>query len=291
MIDRTALHEILLRLAGLLADAELARARLALAGGELTGAPRPTLPGARYTFAPSLTEGPVLGTPGPPLLDLTGPDQAPDAADRAAAKAAPGVRGMTALWRAWRLPLVGAPHAGPARVYVVAAEGDLPDITAALMHELAAAGVRDPQVETYGPGAEPAAYTKAARASSALLWTADATPPPRVARVVEAKPGHGRLTGEDQAAALGRLEAGKAVLTTTARVVDRVAPERGEVVPMTFRTDGRWVWSEQITYYLREHGVAPEPDLLAALGTAGPVPELDAVVEHRALAALFRSGL
>jgi len=42
---------------------------------------------------------------------------------------------------------------------------------------------------------------------------------------------------------------------------DRVDPTRGAVVPATFRTDGTWVWSDQIAYYLHEYGYAPEPEL------------------------------
>ncbi|MFI2720117.1 serine/threonine-protein kinase [Streptomyces collinus] len=42
---------------------------------------------------------------------------------------------------------------------------------------------------------------------------------------------------------------------------DRVDPVRGRVVPATFRTDGTWVWSDQIAYYLDQYGYAPEPEL------------------------------
>ena len=43
---------------------------------------------------------------------------------------------------------------------------------------------------------------------------------------------------------------------------DRLAPERGAVVPLTVRTDGSWVWSEATSYYLREHGVPPAGELV-----------------------------
>ncbi|WP_052318973.1 serine/threonine-protein kinase [Streptomyces pluripotens] len=42
---------------------------------------------------------------------------------------------------------------------------------------------------------------------------------------------------------------------------DRVDPVRGTVVPAAFRTDGTWVWSDQIAYYLSQYGYAPDPEL------------------------------
>ncbi|AYC40558.1 serine/threonine-protein kinase [Streptomyces griseorubiginosus] len=42
---------------------------------------------------------------------------------------------------------------------------------------------------------------------------------------------------------------------------DRVEPNRGRVVPAHFRTDGTWVWSDQIAYYLQRYGYAPDPEL------------------------------
>ena len=32
---------------------------------------------------------------------------------------------------------------------------------------------------------------------------------------------------------------------------------------MNFRTDGAWAWPGAVAYYLREHGVPPDPDLVA----------------------------
>ena len=36
-----------------------------------------------------------------------------------------------------------------------------------------------------------------------------------------------------------------------------------DAVPMNFRTDGAWAWPGAVAYYLREHGVPPDPDLVA----------------------------
>jgi hypothetical protein len=43
---------------------------------------------------------------------------------------------------------------------------------------------------------------------------------------------------------------------------DREDPERENKVPMAYYTDGKWVWSASVAYYLREHNVPPAPDLV-----------------------------
>jgi len=50
---------------------------------------------------------------------------------------------------------------------------------------------------------------------------------------------------------------GAVVLRSTALDVDAVEPTRGTVVPGSFRTDGQWIWSDGLMYYVREHGIAP----------------------------------
>ncbi|MFI0451107.1 TNT domain-containing protein [Actinomadura sp. 6N118] len=57
---------------------------------------------------------------------------------------------------------------------------------------------------------------------------------------------------------------------------DMVDPSRGEKVPLTFHTDGAWVWSGGTAYYLREHGIPPEPELVVHIRAMGfQVPEVD----------------
>ncbi|MFD3998757.1 hypothetical protein [Streptomyces sp. NPDC058548] len=62
-----------------------------------------------------------------------------------------------------------------------------------------------------------------------------------------------------------RLNAGTPVLMTPALMDDVVDPSRVAVVPMNFRTDGSWIWTDTVTYYLEQYGLAPEPGLLAHL--------------------------
>ncbi|SNR51990.1 TNT domain-containing protein [Actinomadura mexicana] len=57
---------------------------------------------------------------------------------------------------------------------------------------------------------------------------------------------------------------------------DRLDPSRGAAVPLAFHTDGTWVWSGAVAYYLSEHGVPPEPDLVAHIrANAFRVPDVD----------------
>lgn len=63
------------------------------------------------------------------------------------------------------------------------------------------------------------------------------------------------------------------------RDTDRVQPERGRAVPMSFRTDGTWVWSDELAYYLEQYAYAPEPALLRHIAANDyRVPEVPADV-------------
>ncbi|WP_240489733.1 TNT domain-containing protein [Actinomadura atramentaria] len=53
------------------------------------------------------------------------------------------------------------------------------------------------------------------------------------------------------------------VLAARSHAPDLLDPARSERVPLAFHTDGTWVWSGAVPYYLVEHGVPPEPDLVA----------------------------
>lgn len=72
---------------------------------------------------------------------------------------------------------------------------------------------------------------------------------------------HERITSaEERTALLSCLRDAPAAVLLSPEP-DRVAPECGRVVPAGFRTDGTWVWSDQIAYYLDRYGYAPEPEL------------------------------
>jgi hypothetical protein len=166
------------------------------------------------------------------------------------------------------------------------------------MRALSAAGIEAPQVEVYRSGEKLPPYSASARNSGALLWMDRAAEPVRIARVydrvdgvrVTFAPNHERLSGPELARVADFLDAGSPVLATTARAVDVVEPERGQVVPMSYRTDGRWLWTESVAYYLRAYGLAPQPELLAHVRSrGGQLPAADPADEHRALSLLFQS--
>ncbi|MEU0535640.1 ferredoxin [Amycolatopsis tolypomycina] len=62
---------------------------------------------------------------------------------------------------------------------------------------------------------------------------------------------------------LAYLDAAPVILASRSNGPDAFAPERTDAVPLNFRTDGVWAWPGAVAYYLREHGVPPDPELVA----------------------------
>ncbi|HET9170657.1 MAG TPA: hypothetical protein VFN97_14550 [Actinospica sp.] len=58
------------------------------------------------------------------------------------------------------------------------------------------------------------------------------------------------------------LRGGAAVLTSAAGTKDLVFPDRSQHVPLGFRTDGVWIWPEEVLYYLERDQASPDPALL-----------------------------
>ena len=68
---------------------------------------------------------------------------------------------------------------------------------------------------------------------------------------------------------------------------DVVDTSRLFCVPMTFRTDGTWVWSEASAYYAKQYRLQPDFGLLTHLRRNDyALPEVDSVMVYRALQAL-----
>ena len=66
------------------------------------------------------------------------------------------------------------------------------------------------------------------------------------------------------------LEAGSIILRTTQLVPDAARPEdHTPVVPISTRSDGTYVWSEAVPYYVRTYHVSPGHDFLAHLESQG----------------------
>lgn len=252
--------------------------RVQVAGG---GAPM------RYEFA---AEWPATG-------DVLGAEVAAagDAAVVDAARAGSGARG---LWRSWRIPTGDAPSQVARRVYTVEADedADLALMTRTIQDALAQAGEVDPQVEVYPTGTELPVYQRFAQAYGGLLWSRSPDPGVRIAVLFDdVDPASGPRFNQDHELAdaeelpqlASYLNQGEAVLVTTALLDDVVEPARGAVVPMSFRTDGMWVWSDATTYYLKQHALMPDPELVAHIRAVDYVaPQVDGVGMHRAMAAL-----
>ena len=75
---------------------------------------------------------------------------------------------------------------------------------------------------------------------------------------------------------LAYLEKAPIVLAARGYGPDEMDPSRGDVVPMTFHTDGEWIWPGAVAYYLRTREMPPEPDLVRHIRERGfEPPEVD----------------
>ncbi|WHT18931.1 glycohydrolase toxin TNT-related protein [Crossiella sp. CA-258035] len=78
--------------------------------------------------------------------------------------------------------------------------------------------------------------------------------PPRAYRPV--------LPAQERLNVISYLSEAPVVLSSRGFAPDLLHPERESLVPMTYHTDGRWVWPGALAYYLREHGVTPPLELV-----------------------------
>ncbi|WP_328604216.1 ferredoxin [Amycolatopsis sp. NBC_00345] len=96
-----------------------------------------------------------------------------------------------------------------------------------------------------------------------------------------------RLSAEERERVLAYLETAPAVLASRSYGADAFDPSRADVVPLTFRTDGSWAWPGAVAYYLREHEIAPDPELLTHIrGHRFAVPEVGEPARELALASV-----
>ncbi|HKS45003.1 MAG TPA: ferredoxin [Amycolatopsis sp.] len=100
------------------------------------------------------------------------------------------------------------------------------------------------------------------------------------------------LRPDERDRVLAYLETAPVVLAARTYDADAFDPGREPLVPLNFRTDGAWVWPGAVGYYLREHEVAPDPDLLAHLRSRQFVlPEVDESTRDRAITAITEGAL
>ncbi|GAA4263289.1 hypothetical protein [Dactylosporangium darangshiense] len=293
------------------ADAELLAQTLTAAGEDVDALADVELsevdPQPLYGLAPVSPE--VLDEYGdevPYSIDLTVPYEGPGQPDEVDAVLAAAVADAleagtpaVALWRCWRFPAIDTQWPPPRRMYLVQADDPavLPALTAQLQAALEDVGEENPQVEVFFDADELPAYQRTALGFSALLWMAWAATPLLVARVFDTydeQEGagfdamHPLLDEDERDHVLAYLDEGVPLLIAPGWTEDVVDRTRGDVVPTAFRTDGRWIWTDAVAYYLREHSLAPDLDLLDQIRGRGYAPPEVSVVElHRALAALY----
>ncbi|MPZ81691.1 MAG: ferredoxin [Actinophytocola sp.] len=95
------------------------------------------------------------------------------------------------------------------------------------------------------------------------------------------------LAAEERQRVLDYLDGAPVVLAGRGLAEDAFNPDRPAAVPMTIRTDGSWVWPGAVSYYLREHAVSPDPDLLEHIRSRQfVVREVDEPARQLAIAAV-----
>jgi hypothetical protein len=108
-------------------------------------------------------------------------------------------------------------------------------------------------------------------------WLADRiagrtpAPPPafREAKVFDGRDAAGRpvvnrpqLPAHEIQALAAYLEHAPMVLRASGAGQDEFAPGAHPDVPLTFHTDGNWIWPGSVPHYLRKYALPPEPDLI-----------------------------
>ncbi|MBB5954982.1 hypothetical protein FHS29_001552 [Saccharothrix tamanrassetensis] len=84
---------------------------------------------------------------------------------------------------------------------------------------------------------------------------------------------------------LDYLENAPVVLAARSYGPDAFKPDATPAVPMTFHTDGTWVWPGSVAYYLRQHNVPPVPQLVQHIRDHGyAVPQVSPEAQSAATA-------
>ncbi|MFG2845879.1 hypothetical protein ACGF12_22315 [Kitasatospora sp. NPDC048296] len=91
--------------------------------------------------------------------------------------------------------------------------------------------------------------------------------------------------GAERDAVVEYLASATPVLMTPSLMDDVLDAERPGTVPMNYRCDGRWIWTDTVTHYLDHYGLAPEAGLLGHVrerlaAGEGPAPLAPEVLER-----------
>jgi hypothetical protein len=157
-----------------------------------------------------------------------------------------------------------------------------------------------PAGEPERPAGEPAPAPEQGRVRALLRDLARRLPlrrtpaPPRVARVFDGHrdgipcfaPERPVIVDRAERDALLTLLRSGSVLVHAARPLRDDLGDVDAAVPADLRSDGTWIWSDAVGYYLEHHWIAPDAELVAHLRTAGPASPIDADTWRRLSAAI-----
>ncbi len=212
---------------------------------------------------------------------------------QAAVAGAESTEGVAGLWRAWRVGLLAGHEVAPKRIFLLQARPDVDAVrlVSRLQESLIEAGEKHPLVEVFDQPVLLPRFSRRALVTGDLLWADRPVPALSVASTFDAVGPDGtpvfsgqrpRLVEPEQELVAHYLARGLQVVPDAGAVVDPLAPGLGAVVPTALRSDGRWIWSEAATYYLKNYGFAPDDGLLDTIRLRNyERPELDAVAEHQ----------
>ncbi len=124
----------------------------------------------------------------------------------------------------------------------------------------------------------------------AATGSATRAPALRTAEVFDGADETGRPVTDRPALAPGErdriveyLEGAPIVLAARSHDTDRLDPTHSPTVPLTFHTDGSWIWPGGVGYYLRRYDIPPENELVAHIRAQGfQMPEVDDQVKELA---------
>ncbi|TPW77902.1 hypothetical protein [Schumannella soli] len=119
-------------------------------------------------------------------------------------------------------------------------------------------------------------------------------PPPKVARVFDGHrdgvpcfaPERPVIVDREERETLLTLLRSGSVLVHAARPLRDDLGDVDVAVPADLRSDGTWIWSDAVAYYLEHHWIAPDAELVSHLRAAGPASPLDAETWRRLSAAI-----
>lgn len=209
------------------------------------------------------------------------------------------VDGVLGAWCAWRYPEGGTAWPPP-RPWVVVETRDHTALLAVVtrLHgpDRPVPGPADPVVEAYVTGHEPSPTQLHVQYFGELNQVSVPVPPIAFGDLFDGPPGPDltpteveRVPDDEARRLLARLRAGRLVVSLPEPGLDVIDRRRGDAVPRSLWTDGRWVWSEGTHYYLERYRIAPPRALLAHL-RSDPVQPLTDVAVHLVLLWLRRQA-